>query len=157
GLEIKGHGGIAPRSNGVSLLSFSGRLRARANARSICVDLGTELLHAAFELFRDPGVEAFARERGGEIDSPMQVRADTGHELAGEWLFRLLSSLRAKGQVVRDGIVECFLQFGDRGPLKGNHIPSVDDFAVENCRFVVVLDASNVSLIFHHGVTPASV
>src|SRR5437870_689924 len=87
----------------------------------------------------------------------MQVRADAGDELTGERFLRLLASLRAESQVVLDGIAECLLQLRDGGTLKRNHIPSVDDFAVENSGLVVVLDPPNVTLVFHHGVTPASV
>src|SRR5437899_212536 len=87
----------------------------------------------------------------------MQVRAHAGDELAGERFLRVLPSLRAESQIVLDGIPECLFQLRYRGALEGNDIPSVDDFAVEDSGLVIVLDTSNVSLVFHHGVTPASV
>src|SRR5947209_674558 len=87
----------------------------------------------------------------------MHVRADTRDKLTGVRLLRLLASLGAKHQVFLYGIAKRGLQFGNGLTLERNHIPSVDDFTVENADRVVVFDAPNVALVFHHGVTPASV
>ena len=44
----------------------------------------------------------------------------------------------------------------DGGRLKGDDIPNVDHFAVENIRFVIKLDVPNIAFVRHHGLIPAS-
>ncbi len=40
--------------------------------------------------------------------------------------------------------------------MKCDDIPNVDHFAVENIRFVIKLNMSNIAFVFHHGLIPAS-
>jgi hypothetical protein len=87
----------------------------------------------------------------------VKVGADAGDELTGERLLRLFAALRTEGEIVLDGIAERPFQFADGRALEADDIPGVDDFAVEKPGLVVVLDPASISLVFHHGVTPASV
>src|SRR5438034_1393596 len=87
----------------------------------------------------------------------MKARADTGHELTRVGLFGFLAPLRAKGQVVLHRFSEGAPQLSDTCTLEGDDIARVDDFAVKDAGLVVEFNPSDISFVFHHGVTPASV
>ena len=53
--------------------------------------------------------------------------------------------------------MESLGQLCDALTLKGNGISSVDNFPMENPLLVIEFDFADVALVFHHGVTPASV
>src|SRR5207249_8196860 len=97
-----------------------------------------------FQLFRHPGVEALAGWGSSEVDTPVQVRADAGDELAGEGFLRLLAALLTESKIVLDGSAERLLQFRDAAALKRDDIASVHGFAVEDPGFVVELDFADI-------------
>jgi len=115
------------------------------------------MLQAALKLFYHPGIEALARKSGGETDPPVKIRSDASYKLAREGSLWLLPARFAESEVVLDGVVEGFAQLRNGGTLESDDVPSVDHFSMEKLGLVVVLNASHVPFVFHHGVTPASV
>src|SRR5260370_30774527 len=87
----------------------------------------------------------------------MKVGNDADNKLARERLIRLLAALGAKRQVVINGILKGLAQLRHGPSLKSDNVPGIDDFAVKNLGLVIVFDVSDVALVLHHGVIPASV
>ena len=87
----------------------------------------------------------------------MQVVGDTQYEAAGKRLVGRLAALAAEVQVIVHRIAQCLAKLGDRLSLKGDHVADADNFAVEEVVFGVEGDISEIALVVHHGVTPASV
>src|SRR5947209_3381185 len=85
----------------------------------------------------------------------MKLWRNARHELTREGLVRLFPALRAECEIIVDRSLEGCFQFGDALSLEGDHVARVEDFAMENPRFVVEFDFANITLVFHHGVTPA--
>src|SRR5207244_12916638 len=112
---------------------------------------------ARLELLAIPGVQTLARKAGGHVHLPVKLWRNSCHELAREGLVGFLATRCTEGKIVVYGLLECLLEFSNALTLDGNDIARIDDFAVKDAGFVVELDFSNVSLVLHHGVTPASV
>jgi hypothetical protein len=87
----------------------------------------------------------------------MKLRRNAGYELARKWFVRLFPALLAEGEVIVDRFLEGRLQFGNAFSLEGDYIARVEDFAVEDPRFVIEFDFANIPFVFHHGVTPGSI
>src|SRR5208282_719606 len=107
----------------------------------------------------DPLVEAEPGPLGGADQRSMQQRLHTDDELAGIRLFRLLAALPAEGQVIVDGVGERLFQFGNRVPLKGDHVAEIEDFAMKQLGVFIVLDEGLVAFVVHrvHTVISASI
>ena len=104
----------------------------------------------------DPRIEALARLASGQRDRTMNLRIEAHDELAGERPVRLLAALGAPLQVVVDRLPKRPAQLVDGTALEGNHIARVDDLAVKQSRLGVEGHMADVTLVLHHGTTPAS-
>src|SRR5713101_7746607 len=118
---------------------------------------GQRSFHSMFQLLAYPGIETLARDGSRGRNVSMKVGTNPGNKLDRERLVRLLAALGTKRQVVINGILKGLAQLGHGRSLKCDNVPGIDDFAVKNLGLVIVFDVSDVALILHHGVKPASV
>src|SRR3990172_7803093 len=86
----------------------------------------------------------------------MERWIDAHEEAAGEGLLGLFVSLLAERQVVLHRFSHRLSQFGDRLSLEGDHIPQVDHLSMEHIAILIEFNFGYITLIFHHGSTPAS-
>jgi hypothetical protein len=86
----------------------------------------------------------------------MERWLDPDQETARKRLLGLLFSLLAKRQVVFDRFSHCFSQFRDRLSFEGDHIAEIDDLAMEDITILIEFNFGYITLIFHHGLSPAS-
>ena len=115
------------------------RLRFPFPRGSCCLNR-SDASDSSLKLFNDPGIEAFAGNACRQIDLAMKLRRNARHELTREGLVRLFPALLAECEIIVNRSLEGGFQFGDALSLKGNHVPRVEDFAVENPRFVALTD-----------------
>jgi hypothetical protein len=70
--------------------------------------------------------------------------------------FRLFPSLRAKPQVIFNGIDKGLSDFVNAGPLKGDYITSINHFPVKDICFFIESHHTDVAFILHGFFIPAS-
>src|SRR6185369_1031944 len=78
------------------------------------------------------------------------------HEFAGKRFFRRLVQLNTEVEIIVHRIAESLLNLVNRLTLKGNHVAQTDNLAVEDFRFIVILDFTGISFVLHHGRIPPS-
>jgi len=71
-------------------------------------------------------------------------------------LVRLLTPQFAELQIVVDGVPERLLELFHSGSLEGDHISKSNHFTVENLGIGIESHGPAISLVCHHGFTPAS-
>jgi hypothetical protein len=85
----------------------------------------------------------------------VQIRGDPHEELPGEGLLRIDAPLDAVVEVVVDRVAERPLGLPDRFPLERHDGPQVGDGPVDDAGLGVDRGDPRVSLVLHHGSTPA--
>jgi hypothetical protein len=86
----------------------------------------------------------------------VQIGLNPNYKLPGVGLLRGFAALGTELKVIIHGVPESLSQLMYCCPLKCDNIPEIDDFAMENVGFVIKLDLSNISFVFHHDITSAS-
>jgi hypothetical protein len=73
------------------------------------------------------------------------------------WLFRRFASLLAERQIIIYGFTKSLLDPMHGVRLKRDNIADANDFSVEDLCIIVKYDLTGISLVLHHGKTPASI
>jgi hypothetical protein len=114
------------------------------------------LLYDHFQHVAHPPIEALICQAGLRVNLAMQRWRHSHHEFAGKGLLRVFTTRCAERQIIVDRLAKRAPEFPDGLPFKGDHIPHIDHFSVKKTGVLVDFDFTDVPLILHHGLTPAS-
>jgi hypothetical protein len=90
-----------------------------------------EVLGRLCKAIRNVLIEGYSEAFCLDIQPPVKSRVEPNHELSRKGPVRFFSTVGAKLEIIVDGVTKGLLEFLDGCALKGDHITSIENLAME--------------------------